>query len=333
MRHRKKWSHPHWPSYARGLKREAKRKAESEDSDFNLLIDKAGGIGDPYYRALALAWIARQMAGAGAGGEPVFSRALRAARKVELDWRRAEVLVQVGSEMIKSGSGDFGALMGALEDIADQAHRQEAREVIHRRMARAGIRASPAKAPPARKRQDKPAQPVVKGTKNMKRITLGLVNTYRGKELRDAHIRAIARAAPLCYAFGLNLGLLAFPLEDGADAVSRVERASRVGEGRGYLRRLMEEGRLFVLETPESPALADLGEVVATTSRPDPKKKIGFEDLPGEGSFCILVGLGSQGLPGGILKRSRYHLEVTGREIALETCTAMGVLAGGLGRL
>jgi hypothetical protein len=79
---------PHWPSYARALKREAGRRAEGE-GDFDPLIEKALGIEDPYYRAQALAWIARRMADAGVECTKVFSESGRAAKEVQQEWRRA----------------------------------------------------------------------------------------------------------------------------------------------------------------------------------------------------------------------------------------------------
>lgn len=318
---------PHWPSYARALKREAGRMAEEKERDFDPLIEKAWGIEDPYYRAQALAWIARKMADAGAESAWVFSKAVEAAKQVQQEWRHAEVLVQVASEMSKAGAGDFRALIDAMEAIRDPSHRRKALEAARRRMARAGVDFPKISRKASRKKRKRTveAPPI---HKNKKSITLGLFNTYRGKTLQDAHIRAVARAAPLCYAYGLNLCLFGFPVEDAGETVSRVERESRVGEGRSYVRRLFDEGRLFVLEVPKEAALPGIGEIVTTTSRPDPKKRIQLDKIAKKSRpFCILMGLGSRGLPKGILRLSRRHLELTGKGIPLETCTAMGVLA------
>jgi hypothetical protein len=336
MSHRKEKRHPHWPSYARRLKREAKTISETEDRNFAPLIEKAGGIEDHYYRAQSLAWIARRMTDVGGEGDPVFSRAIRAAKKVEQEWRRAEVLVQVASEMTKAGVEDLGVVVREIKDIGDPGRKDEALKIIERRTAMAGIsfpkiEASRKTGEKAARKRIKPPTVVPPEEKRTKRITLGLVNTYRGKRLQDAHIRAMARAAPLCWAFNMNLSLFGFPVADGTDAVSRVERESQVGEGGSYLRRLYEEGRLFILEVPGAPESTEVGEIIATTSRPNPKKRTRFEDLATDRPLCILMGLGSQGLPGSILRLSRHHLEITGGDIPLETCTAMGVLAAKLG--
>ena len=318
---------PHWPSYARTLKREAKRTAENGNRDFDPLLKRAGRIDDVYYRSQALAWIARRMTCLGLDGTRVFSKAVKAATRVEPDWRRAEILVQVGSEMTRAGAKEFGALFSAIEGIDNSKHRKEALQVVRRRMARAGIESPKT---PQRKRHSEKKELQVKelpGKKGRKKITLGLLNTYTAKTLQDAHIRAIARAAPLCYAFDLNLYLFGFPVGGALEAISMVERTTRVGGGR-YLRRLFEEGRFFVHEIPKVPVLKGVGELVATTSSPDPKKRAELAEITGgDNSFCFLMGLGSRGLPKGVLRTCRRHLELTGEDIPLETCTAMGVLA------
>jgi hypothetical protein len=316
---------PHWPSYARALKREAGRRAEGE-GDFDPLIEKALGIEDPYYRAQALAWIARRMADAGVEGAKVFSEAVKAAKEVQQEWRRAEVLVHVASEMSKAGAGDFETLIDAMEAIRTPLHRRKALEAARRRMARAGVDFPKISAKASREKR----RPIVEAVtpRKDKKITLGLLNTYRGKTLREVHIRAASRAAPLCYAYGLNLCLFGFPLVDAEEVVSRVEKESRVGEGRSYIRGLFDEGRLFVLGVPKEATLPGLGEIVATTSQPDSKKRVQVDKIAEKSRpFCVLMGLGSRGLPKGILRLSRRHLELTGKGIPLETCTAMGVLA------
>ena len=42
---------------------------------------------------------------------------------------------------------------------------------------------------------------------------------------------------------------------------------------------------------------------------------------------CIIMGLGKRGLPQSLLDSVDYHLELTGSGVALETATAMGVIA------
>ena len=47
----------------------------------------------------------------------------------------------------------------------------------------------------------------------------------------------------------------------------------------------------------------------------------------------MVMGLGPKGLPKIYLKKSKYHFELTGSNIAFETGTAMGAIAGRLSRL
>jgi hypothetical protein len=39
------------------------------------------------------------------------------------------------------------------------------------------------------------------------------------------------------------------------------------------------------------------------------------------------MGLGKKGLPSSLLNKTSYHLELTGQNVSLETCTAMGIIA------
>ncbi|NOZ76156.1 MAG: DUF531 domain-containing protein [Euryarchaeota archaeon] len=333
---RKRKGHPHWPSYARKVKREARKLSGDGRADFGPLIDRAGGIGDPYYRAQALAWVGRFMAASGREAGEVFSRAVRALHKVEQEWRRAEVLAEVAREAARAGIRDFDAILEVIEGMEDPSQRKKAWEGTRRSMKRAGVRVAwePAGMEPGGRGREPAGQggglpdPDAMGG----RITLGLVNTYRGNRLREAHVRGAARAGPLCYAFGLNLCLLGFPVPDEDTLIERVGRESKLGEGGSYLLKLREEGRLAVAGMPEPGGTEGRWTVVATTSRPDGKKRLGFSELREmEGPLLILMGLGSQGLPARLLKDAGYHLEFTGRNVALETCTAMGVLAAKLG--
>jgi len=52
-------------------------------------------------------------------------------------------------------------------------------------------------------------------------------------------------------------------------------------------------------------------------------------ELP-DGRLCMIMGLGPKGLPKSFLKASNYHFELTGSNIAFETGTAMGSIAGHL---
>ncbi|GBE54764.1 hypothetical protein BMS3Bbin15_00925 [archaeon BMS3Bbin15] len=332
----------HWPSYARSLKREAKKLVEAGNiKSLYMLIDKALGIGDAYYRAQALAWVARRIQEAGYDSSKYFLKAVETTEKVPQEWKRSEILVNIAYEMSMAEVKDFKPLLRAVESIDNEEHRRKAIKAVSRRMTKLGLksRASPEPKAPIIAKSEKATMekkeintniPPIKNKK--KSITMGLYNTYSGKSLRVAHIRAIARAAPLCYAFNLNLSLFGFPVETPEEIVEKVENETRVGKEESYIKKLFEEGRLSVLDFPEKQFQSESGELVATTPHPDPRKKISIEKISiSNSSFCLLMGLGNQGIPGNILKKVKYHLELTDRNIPLETCTAMGVLAAKLG--
>ena len=44
----------------------------------------------------------------------------------------------------------------------------------------------------------------------------------------------------------------------------------------------------------------------------------------------MIMGLGPKGLPKSYVGKSNYHFEITGPEVAFETGTAMGAIAGQL---
>lgn len=156
------------------------------------------------------------------------------------------------------------------------------------------------------------------------RHTFGLIDGYTGS-LGPAHLRAVARAAPLCIAFDLDLALVGFP-GDLSTIVDLVEVDTNVGEGGGYAKRLLDEGRIRFMDADALPAFP--GRVIATTPHPSPDKQGALE---GE-RILLLVGLGKQGIPKGVLDRVDVHHELTGQGISLETATAMGILADRLGR-
>jgi len=306
---------------------------EGGKQDFTPLIENASRIEDAYYSSQALAWMGRSMSKAGLDSTGVFSEAVGNAAQVDPAWRRAEILVQVGSEMSKAGVKDFGELLNAIGTIDSLEHRQNALKTLQRRIKRAGLSLPElpmrGAGPQEKKRPHGKKDAHREGL--IKRITLGLLNTYSGNRLQEPHVRAIARAAQLCYAFDLNLCLFGFPAGEAPETVSTVEEETRVGGGGSYLRRLFEEGRFSVRELPRTPVLESMDRLVAATSSPDVKKEIEMEEIrKGDHRYCVLVGLGSRGLPRGILKTCDYHLELTGKKIPLETCTAMGVLAAKL---
>ena len=67
------------------------------------------------------------------------------------------------------------------------------------------------------------------------------------------------------------------------------------------------------------------GSKIATTANPDPDKL----NIP-DGKLCMIMGLGPKGLPKSFLESSSCHFELTGSNVAFETGTAMGSIAGRL---
>ena len=174
---------------------------------------------------------------------------------------------------------------------------------------------------------------------------LALYNTYEGG-LKPVHLRAVARAAPLCIAFDMDLALINFPASDMEGLLRQVVTETGIGRGGKYLKGLMEQGRIVLVAGTRRTgtgyrAVEDWkypGLPVATTPHPQKDKKIEMADAirlatspPTSGrhfrSVCLIMGLGKRGLPQSLLDTVPYHLELTGSNVHLETCTAMGVIA------
>ena len=157
-------------------------------------------------------------------------------------------------------------------------------------------------------------------------IAFCLVNTYDRLKLHEIHLRSIARAAPLCYAYDMHLALLHFDFwKREEEMVEAVREYTTIGEHGKYILKLLEGGKVHLVDKIP----AHFGDTVATTSKPDESKKITFSDLAGilSRSATFLIGLGRRGLPKEIMKKAKYHFDATGKGISLETCTAMGVIA------
>lgn len=161
------------------------------------------------------------------------------------------------------------------------------------------------------------------------RHLFALVDAYEG-QLGEVQLRAIGRAAPLCWAFGLDLALVAFPVKSVEEVVAKAGRSTGIGEGAGYLEKLAAAGRVQLLGA--EPGAAP-GFLVATTPKPDSGKAADFPacltqaKAAGTPSLTVLVGLGPKGLPGSWMKAAAAHLELTGENVSLETATAMGIIA------
>ena len=151
--------------------------------------------------------------------------------------------------------------------------------------------------------------------------TLGLLNTYGGK-WNHPHFKAIHKAANLCSAFDLDLALIDFPKIESGQLINEVKKEMRL-PNEGYLSSLFSNQRVRFFDKDVDESWA--GSKVATTANPDVNKL----ELP-DGRLCMIMGLGPKGLPKSFLKASDYHFELTGSNIAFETGTAMGSIAGHL---
>ena len=151
--------------------------------------------------------------------------------------------------------------------------------------------------------------------------TLGLLNTYGGK-WNHPHFKAIHKAANLCSAFDLDLALIDFPKIESGELINEVKKEMRL-PNEGYLSSLFSNQRVRFFDKDVDESWA--GSKVATTANPDVNKL----ELP-DGRLCMIMGLGPKGLPKSFLKASDYHFELTGSNIAFETGTAMGSIAGHL---
>ena len=151
--------------------------------------------------------------------------------------------------------------------------------------------------------------------------TLGLLNTYGGK-WNHPHFKAIHKAANLCSAFDLDLALIDFPKIESGQLINEVKKEMRL-PNEGYLSSLFSNQRVRFFDKDVDESWA--GSKVATTANPDANKL----ELP-DGRLCMIMGLGPKGLPKSFLKASDHHFELTGSNIAFETGTAMGSIAGHL---
>ncbi|ASJ01790.1 hypothetical protein A3L09_00190 [Thermococcus profundus] len=169
-------------------------------------------------------------------------------------------------------------------------------------------------------------------------LTIALYNTYDPRKLHEAHLRAIARAGPVAYAFGFHLALVGFPMEGRPmDVAEEISRHTTIGESGKYLLELAERNHFHLLDFPSKGFPAQFGTVVATTRKPEEKKEVTPRELAeralkGE-SFLLLIGLGRHGLPKETFKIARYHMDITGKRVSLETCTAIGAIPSKLSTL
>lgn len=172
------------------------------------------------------------------------------------------------------------------------------------------------------------------GSAHPGRITLGLLNTYDRRVLREPHRRAIARAGAVAAAFECNLALFAFPMPQGVRTVGELadwsSQKTTIGQDAAYFVALAKAGRAALFPEPQGSFPAQLGTAVATTSKPKLSRTLTIERLAErvrEGESVLLVfGLGPHGLPEEARRACAADFDVTEASYSLETATAIGAV-------
>lgn len=170
------------------------------------------------------------------------------------------------------------------------------------------------------------------------RLTIGLYNSYDRVRFSEAHRRALARAAPLALAFDCNLATFGFPFAAGlstpVEICEWIATTTSIGEHGKYIVDLAEKGRYSCFAFPKGGFPPQLGRPVVTTRNPDPDARVEadalIETLRSGQSLLLVFGLGPRGLPREVFGMARSHLDITGKGLSLETCTAMGAVVGSL---
>ncbi|MBS3749740.1 MAG: DUF531 family protein [Candidatus Thermoplasmatota archaeon] len=163
---------------------------------------------------------------------------------------------------------------------------------------------------------------------------LGLYDTYEGA-IKPIHIRTLARAAPLCAAFGLDLALIGFPIKKLDEFIKQATTNTTIGKGGKYVKFLSKANRIHLYPGSQKnlPTFTNNELIVATTDHPEENKSITLSDAVNkqrsnpEKRLMLIMGLGKKGLPSHFLHQVDYQLELTGVNVPLETCTAMGIIA------
>jgi hypothetical protein len=170
------------------------------------------------------------------------------------------------------------------------------------------------------------------------RVTIGLYNSYDPVKFHESHRRALARAGSLALAFDCNLATFGFPFDNELTTPVEIARwvstTTSIGESGKYFVDLAEKGRYSRFDFPRKGFPPQLGVPVITTSKPSEEKRTTVEHLResvSSGQSILLVfGLGPHGLPKGVFRAGELHVDVTGRGMSLETCTALGAVVGSL---
>ena len=169
------------------------------------------------------------------------------------------------------------------------------------------------------------------------RITIGLYNSY-DQNFREPHRRVIARAGDLARAYDMGLALFGFPIPEDARTPKEIAEwvagtTSIGGHGKNFME-MAESGRFQCFPYPGKGFPPQLGEVVLTTCKPDPKKQITLsqtvEMVERGQSITLLFGIGPHGVPKNVVAIPRCNLDITPGGFSLETCTALGAVCGAL---
>ena len=88
-------------------------------------------------------------------------------------------------------------------------------------------------------------------------------------------------------------------------------------------------GRFQTFDFPRKGFPPQLGDIVVTANRPDPRRAAGAKVLAGllrrGRSITLVFGLGPRGLDDReVYPLGKYHFDLTGRGLSLETATAIG---------
>ena len=170
------------------------------------------------------------------------------------------------------------------------------------------------------------------------RITIGLYNSYDPNKFMESHRRTLARAGGLAMAMNMNLALFGFPFPEDItqpkELAQWVAGTTSIGSHGDYFMDLAEEGRFLSFPYPAKGFPPQLGEPILTTSKPDSKKSITLRqaaDMIQRGQSVLLVfGIGPHGVPKAPASIPKYNLDITDGRYSLETCTALGSVAGAL---
>jgi uncharacterized protein len=165
-------------------------------------------------------------------------------------------------------------------------------------------------------------------------VTLGIMNMYDPRTMREPARRAIARAGALAAAFESNLALFAFPMPASVKTPEQLAQWSgektTIGQDAEYFQRIAREGRVALFPAPKAGFPPQLGTPIATTSIPRMGKTVKADDLGarlrGGESVLLVFGLGPHGLPPELLKLCTADFDVTEAGYSLETATAMGAV-------